>query len=54
MRPGFEYFLSCGNAKTEGERYLQSPELVKEYVKHQKTLPVSGMNIVFKQMGSSE
>ena len=49
MRPGFEYFLSCGNEKTEGERYLQSPELVKEYMKHQRTIPVSGMNIVFKR-----
>lgn len=49
MRPGFEYFLSCGNEKTEGERYLQSPELVKKYMKQQKTLPVAGMNIVFKR-----
>jgi uncharacterized protein (DUF169 family) len=54
LRPGFEYFLSCGNKRTEGERYLQSPELVREYMKSQKTLPVSGMNLVFKRWDKLE
>jgi uncharacterized protein (DUF169 family) len=54
LRPGFEYFLSCGNKKTAGERYLQSPELVRQYMKSQKTLPVSGMNIVFKRWDKLE
>ena len=54
MRPGFEYFLSCGNEKTEGERYLRSPELVKEFMKHQKIMPVSGMNLVFKRWDKLE
>jgi len=49
MRPGFEYFLSCGNEETEGERYLRSPELVKEFMKIQQTLPADGKNIVFKR-----
>ena len=49
MRPGFEYFLSCGNEQTEGERYLRTPEMVKEFMKNQKTLPVDGKNIVFKR-----
>ena len=49
MRPGFENFLSCGNGKTEGERYLRTPELVKEYMKSQRMLPISGMNLVFKR-----
>lgn len=49
MRPGFEYFLSCGNEKTEGERYLRTPELVKEFMKNQQTLPGAGRNIVFKR-----
>lgn len=49
MRPGFENFLACGNGKTEGERYLRTPELVKEYMKSQRMLPVSGMNLVFKR-----
>ena len=54
MRPGFEYFLSCGNEKMEGERYLQTPELVKEFMKSQKILPVSGMNLVFKRWDKLE
>jgi len=49
IRTGFEYFLSCGNEKIEGERYLRSPELVKEFMKTQKKLPGSGRNIVFKR-----
>ena len=49
MRSGFEYFLSCGNLVTEGERYLRSPELVKEFMKNQRTLPGAGRNIVFKR-----
>ena len=49
MRPGFEYFLSCGNLLTEGERYLRTPEQVKEFMKNQRTLPGAGRNIVFKR-----
>jgi uncharacterized protein (DUF169 family) len=49
MRPGFEYFLSCGNDQMEGERYIRTPAMVKELIKNQKTLPVKGKNIVFKR-----
>jgi uncharacterized protein (DUF169 family) len=49
MRPGFEFFLSCGNDQMEGERYIKTPEMVKEFMKNQKTLPVEGKNIVFKR-----
>jgi len=49
MRPGFEYFLSCGNLLTEGERYLRTPEQVKEFMKNQRTLTGAGRNIVFKR-----
>jgi uncharacterized protein (DUF169 family) len=49
MRPGFEYFLSCGNLLTEGERYLRTPEQVKEFMKSQHTVPGAGRNIVFKR-----
>ena len=49
MRPGFEYFLSCGNNEMEGERYIRTPEMVKELMKNQKALPVDGKNIVFKR-----
>jgi uncharacterized protein (DUF169 family) len=49
MRPGFEYFLSCGNEEIEGERYLQTPALVSEFMKNQATLPVDERNIIFKR-----
>jgi uncharacterized protein (DUF169 family) len=49
MRPGFEYFLSCGNEEMEGERYLRTPEQVKVFMKSQKRLPINGKNIVFKR-----
>ncbi len=49
MRPGFEYFLSCGNDRMEGERYLRTPELVKDFLKYQETIPGAGRNIVFKR-----
>ena len=49
IRPGFEYFLSCGNKQIEGERYLRSPALVNELMKKQHTLPGAGRNIVFKR-----
>ncbi len=49
MRPDFEYFLSCGNEKMEGERYKRTPGIVLEMMKNQQQLPVNGKNIVFKR-----
>lgn len=49
MRPDFEYFLSCGNKSVEGERYKQTPELVKEIMKNQQNLYKTGKNIIFKR-----
>ncbi|HSH20375.1 MAG TPA: DUF169 domain-containing protein, partial [Draconibacterium sp.] len=49
LRPGFEYFLSCGNAEIEGERYLQSPEQVKHFLKNAAWIPAKGEKIVFKR-----
>ncbi len=50
LRPGFEYFLSCGIAgQMEGERYKKSPELVTELMAHAAKLPASGRYIVFKR-----
>lgn len=48
-RPGFEYFLSCGNAEIEGERYKQSPELVEEFLRNAPVLESREKNIVFKR-----
>ncbi|MBK9357389.1 MAG: DUF169 domain-containing protein [Bacteroidales bacterium] len=49
LRPGFEYFLSCGNDKIEGERYLQSPELVEKFLSNAPWTPAKGKRIVFKR-----
>lgn len=49
LRHGFEYFLSCGNEKMEGERYKISPEVVLEMMKLQKQLPAAGKKIIFKR-----
>lgn len=49
LRPGFEYFLSCGNAEIEGERYLQSPELVEKFLKNAPWIPAKGSKIIFKR-----
>jgi len=49
MRPDFEYFLSCGNEKMEGERYKRSPGIVLEMMKNQQQLPVNRKKIVFKR-----
>lgn len=49
LRPGFGYFLSCGNAEMEGERYLQSPELVKKFLQNAPWVPAKASKIVFKR-----
>jgi uncharacterized protein (DUF169 family) len=49
LRPGFEYFLSCGNTDMEGERYLQSPELVKKFLQNAPWVPAKASKIVFKR-----
>jgi uncharacterized protein (DUF169 family) len=48
--PGFEYFLSCGKPGVmEGERYKQSPELVKQFTGQLPTLTAPAKLIVFKR-----
>lgn len=54
MRPGFEYFLSCGNDRMEGERYIRTPAMVREMMKNQRSLPTGGKNIVFKRWDKLE
>jgi uncharacterized protein (DUF169 family) len=49
LRPSFEYFLSYGNAEMEGERYLQSPELVKKFLQNAPWVPAKASKIVFKR-----
>lgn len=50
LRPEFEYFLSCGIPGTlEGERYKQSPELVREFVQQAPVFQAPGRYLVFKR-----
>jgi len=55
MRPNFEYFLSCGiPGKMEGERYIQSPEIVKEIQKDMKIVPANDKKLIFKRWDKLE
>lgn len=50
IRPDFEYFLSCGvPGRMEGERYIRTPELVREMMERMAPLPAGGPLIVFKR-----
>jgi hypothetical protein len=50
LRPNFDYFLSCGiPGKMEGERYKESPELVREYLEQHPAFPAPGQYLVFKR-----
>ena len=50
MRPGFEYFLSCGKPGMEGERYVKTPEMVLQSMKEQDAIPVGNRNFIFKRL----
>jgi hypothetical protein len=55
LRPGFEYFLSCGiPGEMEGERYKQSPELVKALMTHMPEFEAPAPTIVFKRWDQIE
>lgn len=55
IMPDFEYFLSCGiPGKLEGERYKNSPELVREVMKKLPEFRASGKFIVFKRWDKLE
>lgn len=50
LRPDFEYFLSYGiPGEMEGERYIQTPEMVKELVANMRCIPARDRFIVFKR-----
>jgi hypothetical protein len=55
MRPNFEYFLSCGiPGEMEGERYIRTPEMVREVMKKMQTIPTEGKYIIFKRWDKLE
>jgi len=50
LTPNFEYFLSCGlPGKLEGERYKETPELVKEWMEKVPKFEAPKKFIVFKR-----
>jgi hypothetical protein len=49
LRPNFEYFLSCGTQDMEGEKYLQSPELVKQFLQKAPFTLTDKKYIIFKR-----
>jgi len=50
LRPDFEYFLSTGKpGELEGERYLKSPELVREFIANSRCIPAKGRYLIFKR-----
>ncbi len=50
IRPNFEYFLSHGiPGQLEGERYIQTPEMVKEMMSNMHCIPAKGRYVVFKR-----
>jgi uncharacterized protein (DUF169 family) len=50
LRPGFEFFLSCGiPGKMEGERYKKTPEIVKDLLKNAPKFQAPADYIVFKR-----
>jgi hypothetical protein len=55
MRPNFEYFLSCGiPGEMEGERYIHTPEMVREVMQKMQPVPAEGKYIVFKRWDKLE
>ncbi len=55
LSPTFDYFLSCGiPGQVEGERYKQSPELVREYVRQTPVFTAPARSIVFKRWDTLE
>ena len=48
-RPNIEYFLSCGiPGELEGERYIKTPELAREFFARMKPRPAPATYCVFK------
>ncbi len=50
IRPNFEYFLSYGiDGEMEGERYIKTPEMVRDVMENMRCIPAKGRYIVFKR-----
>ena len=49
LRPGFEYFLSCGKPDMEGERYKQDPETVRLFLEDMPHIHKKNKVMIFKR-----
>jgi hypothetical protein len=49
LRPGFEFFLSYGNGKIEGERYKKDPGLVNQLLKEVQPYDAPGNFLIVKR-----
>ncbi len=50
-RPKIEYFLSCGiPGEMEGERYIKTPEIAREYFASMKPRPAPAKYAIFKSL----
>jgi len=49
LRPGFEFFLSCGNEHMKGEKYIKSPELVRSFLSAAPWVTAKAKYLVFKR-----
>ncbi len=55
ITPDFDYFLSCGiPGKTRGERYVKSPEMVRQITKNTPAFTAPGKFAVFKRWDKLE
>jgi hypothetical protein len=55
ITPDFDYFLSCGiPGKTRGERYVKSPEMVREITKNTPSFTAPGKFVIFKRWDKLE
>lgn len=55
LSPTFDHFRSCGiPGKVEGERYKQSPELVREYVRQTPVFTAPARSVVFMVRNAPE
>jgi len=49
VRDDFEFFLSCGKAGLEGERYKKNPEIVREMMEDIPVIPAKDQYLIFKR-----
>lgn len=49
LKPEFEYFLSSGNERIHGERYVKHPHEVLSWLDNQPSIPIHNRDVYFKR-----